>query len=240
MVNYVNFQQNYLLAILPNKTYQILLPHLKFVHLFQGQILNLPNKIIQKVYFPLDCVLSITLTMNKGITVDVGIIGNREVLGINAFMGEKTITQTEYIVQISGTAIELPAAIARQIFQEDLEFRNVILQYTQAFLAQIAQNTACNRVHLLEQRLARCLLEVKARLSSNKLPFTQEFLSNILGVRRPGVTLALQKLHEKDCISSSRGEISIINAKKLESCSCDCFRTVQEEYDRLLGNLTPR
>ncbi|GAB4535014.1 MAG: Crp/Fnr family transcriptional regulator [Pleurocapsa sp.] len=230
----MDFKHNHLLKILPKKTYCKLLPHLKLVHFRQGQILHLPGEIIQQVYFPLDCVLSITLTMNDTTTVEVGVIGNRELLGINAVMGNRETTQTEYIVQVSGTALQISASVMRETFNQDRLFRDLILRYNQAFIAQISQTTACNRLHLLEQRLSRWLLEVQERLNSNEIPLTQEFISNMLGVRRPAVTLTIQKLKKEGCISYSRGAILIINQNKLENCSCECFENVKREYNRLL------
>lgn len=231
----MNCKQNHLLTILPKNTYQALLPDLKLVHLRRGQLLHLPGEIIQQVYFPLDCVLSITITMNDGTTVETGVIGNRELLGINAVMGIRETTHTEYIVQVSGTAMKISASVMRETFKQDRQFRKIMLQYTQAFIAQLSQTTACNRLHLLEQRLARWLLETQDRLNSNEIPLTQEFLSNMLGVRRPAVTLSIQKLADEGCISYSRGSISISNQEKLRNCACECFEVVKQEYNRLLG-----
>ncbi|MGL6344657.1 MAG: Crp/Fnr family transcriptional regulator [Waterburya sp.] len=231
----MNPKQNHLLAILSEKTYQQVLPYLEIVYLSQEQILHLPGEVIKELYFPLDCLLSITVIMSNGNTVETGMVGNREVLGINALIGARETTQTEYIVQIPGTAIKTKASIMREIFEQNQQFRNVMLRYTQAFIAQISQTTACNRLHVLEQRLARWLLEAQDRINSNEILLTQEFISTMLGVRRPGVTLAAQKLQEQGCIRYSRNQITIINNNQLELCSCECFKTVKAECDRLLG-----
>lgn len=233
----MNPKQNQLLTILSEKTYQQVLPYLEVVYLSRGQILHVPSEIITELYFPLDCLLSIIITMSNGVTVETGIIGNREILGINAFMGGRETTQTEYIVQIPGMAVKIKASKMREIFEQNQEFRHVMLRYTQAFIAQISQTTACNRVHLLEQRFARWLLEVRDRINSEEIPLTQELIGNMLGVRRPGVTLTAQKLQKKGCIRYGRNHIVILNQNLLEDCACECFRTVQEEYDRLLGIL---
>jgi CRP-like cAMP-binding protein len=229
----MNPKQNHLLAILPEKTYSILLPHLQIVRLPQGQILHLPGHIIEEVYFPLDCLLSITITMIDGSTVETGLVGRRDVLGINALMGGKETTQTEFIVQLSGIAVKIKALIMREMFQQDPKFRDIMLRYFQAYIAQISQTTACNRIHVLEKRLARWLLEAQDRIDSNEILLTQEVLSNMLGVRRPGVTLAAQKLQEQGCIVYGRHQISILNRNRLENCSCECFQTVKQEYNRL-------
>lgn len=231
----MNPKQNHLLASLSETSYQKIFPYLQLVRLSQGQILHLPGETIEELYFPLNCLISIIITMNNGATVETGVVGNRDVLGINALMGNQETTQTEYIVQISGAALKIKASIMREIFQQNQQFRDVMLRYTQAFIAQISQTTACNRLHLIEQRLARWLLEAQNRIDSNELFLTQEFISNMLGVHRPGVTLSIQKLQEQGCIRYSRSEILIIDQKKLEQCSCECFRAVKNEYDRILG-----
>ncbi|AFZ35884.1 putative transcriptional regulator, Crp/Fnr family [Stanieria cyanosphaera PCC 7437] len=231
----MNPKQNHLLDILSEADYQKILPHLQLVRLCQGQILHLPGDIIKELYFPINCLLSITITMINGATAEAGIVGNRDVLGINALMGSRETTQTEYIVQLSGAAFKIKASLMREIFQQNQQFRDVMLQYTQAFIAQICQTTACNRLHVIEQRLARWLLEAQDLVDSNELYLTQEFISNMLGVHRPGVTLAIQKLYERGCIRYCRSEISIVNQKKLEQCSCECFKVVRSEYERILG-----
>jgi CRP-like cAMP-binding protein len=112
--------------------------------------------------------------------------------------------------------------------------RNVLLRYTQAFIAQVSQTAACNRAHLLEHRLARWLLEAQDRINSNDLRLTHEFIATMLGVRRAGVTQAAQNLQDKGIIRYNRGHIHILNQGGLEAFSCECFRTVKNECDRLL------
>ncbi|MGV2828635.1 Crp/Fnr family transcriptional regulator [Myxosarcina sp. GI1(2024)] len=227
--------QNHLLAILPEGVYYQLEPHLKLAYLSQGEILHLAGETIEELYFPIDCMISITTTMNDGTTAETGLVGNRDVLGINAVMGDAEATQTEYIVQISGRALKIDAPIMRSLFQQNSALRDVMLRYTQALIAQISQTTACNRLHVLEERLARWLLESQDRVESNKLYLTQEFVSNMLGVRRAGVTQAAQKLQDRGIIKYSRGHIEILDLQGLRDCACECFRVVKDEYNRLLG-----
>lgn len=227
--------KNRLLAALPCEVYEKLAPNLKLVSLPGGKILHHPGETIQDLYFPIDCVLSITITMSDGNTAETGVVGNREVLGVNAFMGGKETTQTEYIVQVPGSAMKANARTLRDEFERNKELRDVLLHYTQALIAQISQTTACNRLHVLEQRLARWLLEVQDRVEKDDLMLTQEFIADMLGVRRAGVTQAAQKLQENGFIQYSRGHVHILNQQGLEAASCECFRTVKDEYDRLLG-----
>jgi len=208
---------------------------LKLVSLEQGKILHHPGETIEDIYFPLDCLFSITITMSDGTTAETGVVGNREMLGVNAFMGGSETTQTEYIVQIAGSAIKVDAKLLRDEFERNQEFRNLLLRYTQALIAQISQTTACNSLHPLEKRLARWLLEAQDRIEKDDLKLTQEFIADMLGVRRAGVTQAAQKLQESGLIRYNRGHIHLLNQQGLESASCECFRTVKDEYDRLLG-----
>jgi CRP-like cAMP-binding protein len=227
--------ENRLLAALPREVYDKLAPNLKRVSLEQGKILHHPGQSIEDLYFPIDCLLSITITMRDGSTAEAGMVGNREVIGVNAFMGGRETTQTEYIVQIAGSAIKADARPLLEEFDRNKDLRDVLLRYTQALIAQISQTTGCNSLHVLDQRLARWLLEAQDRVDSDDLKLTQEFISNMLGVRRAGVTQAAQKLQERDLIRYHRGHVQILDQRGLEAASCECFRTLTEEYDRLLG-----
>jgi len=227
---------NRLLDALSAELYEQLSPHLVPIDLAQGSVLHFSGDVIQDIYFPIDCLLSITITMKDGSTAETGVIGNREVLGINAFMGAGETTQTEYVVQIAGQAVKISADIFRQTFDESQELRTVFLKYTQAFIAQISQTTACNRLHTLDKRLCRWLLEAQDRVESNDIELTQDFIAQMLGVRRAGVTQAAQKLQDSNLISYRRGHIHIHDQRGLEAAACECFSVVKEEYNRLLGN----
>ena len=227
--------ENQLLASLSRETYEKLAPYLKRVSLKQGDRLHEPDEIIKELYFPIDCLISITITMSDGSTAETGVVGNREVLGINAVMGVSETSQTEYVVQVAGSAIKIEARVLREEFERNKELRHVLLRYTQALIAQISQTAACNGLHVLEQRLACWLLKVQERVDSDELKLTQEFISYMLGVRRAGVTQAAQKLQESGLISYRRGHVQILDQPGLEAVSCECFKTVRSEYERLLG-----
>lgn len=227
--------KNQLLDSLSPELNQILLSHWKRTSLKQGAVLHRPKEIINAVYFPLSCLLSITITMRDGRTAETGLIGNRGVLGINAFIDLQATTQTEYVVQVAGDAIQLEAGIAYKLFQGYSELRKVILSYNQVFIAQISQTTACNRLHSLDQRLARWLLEAEDGLNTNQIPLTHKFVAEMLGVRRAGVTEAAQKLQKQGSIKYRHGNIQILDRTLLDSAACECFRVAKNEYDRLLG-----
>lgn len=227
--------ENRLLATLPREVYEKLAPNLKRVSLERGTILHHPGETIEDLYFPIDCLLSITITMSDGSTAEAGMVGNREVIGVNAFMGGRETTQTEYIVQIAGSAIKADARSLLDEFDRNKKLRDVLLRYTQALIAQLSQSIGCNSLHVLDQRLARWLLEAQDRIDSDDLKLTQEFISDMLGVRRAGVTQAAQKLQERGLIRYHRGHVQILDQQGLQAASCECFRTLREEYDRLLG-----
>lgn len=227
--------KNLLLSVLPEALSEKLAPALKPVTLQVGDRLHDPGETIYHLYFPLDCVLSITLIMSDGTMAQTGLVGKREVIGINAFMGGRETTQTTYIVQHSGNAMKIDAQVLREEFDRNKDLRDIMLRYTQAFIAQTSQNTACNSLHRLEKRLARWLLEVHDRVERDELNLTQEFIADMLGVRRAGVTQTAQKLQEDGLILYKRGHIHILDRPGLEAYSCECFHTLKNEYDRLLG-----
>ncbi|HHP7243572.1 MAG TPA: Crp/Fnr family transcriptional regulator [Elainellaceae cyanobacterium] len=173
--------------------------------------------------------------MQDGSTAETGVVGNREVLGVNAFMGAKETTQTAYVVQIPGSAMKVKALPLREEFNQNKELRDILLEYTQALIAQLSQTAACNRLHVLEQRLARWLLEAQTRVESDELTLTQGFIAEMLGVRRAGVTQAAQKLQGSGLIRYGRGNVRILDREGLEAASCECFGVIQGEYVRLLG-----
>ncbi|MDX2214956.1 MAG: Crp/Fnr family transcriptional regulator [Oculatellaceae cyanobacterium bins.114] len=227
--------RNRLLTALPQTLFNKLAPDLKQVSMFAGDRLHEPGDEIRHLYFPLDCVFSITILMSDGMMAETGLVGNREVLGVNALMGGRETTQTTYTVQILGEALKIDAGILLHEFDSNKELRDVMLRYTQALIAQISQTTACNSLHKIDQRLARWLLEVHDRVEGNEIDVTQEFMAQMLGVRRAGVTQAAQKLQDQGLICYSRGRVQILNRAGLEGSSCECFRMLKEEYDRLLG-----
>ncbi|GAB4386118.1 MAG: Crp/Fnr family transcriptional regulator [Elainellaceae cyanobacterium] len=227
--------ENRLLTALPHELYRKFAPDLKKVALQRGEHLHRPGEPINTLYFPLDCVISITITTCDGATAETGLVGRREVVGINAFMGGRETTQTTYIVQVPGSAMKIDARVLSEEFDRNQHLRSVMLRYTQAFIAQISQTTACNSLHKLDQRLARWLLEVHDRLETDKINLTQEFMADMLGVRRAGVTQTAQKLQESGLIHYRRGQVQVLDRSGLENYACECFQTVKDEYDRLLG-----
>lgn len=226
--------QNLLLSALPSELRESLLSHLQNVTLERGQCIYEPNQRITNLYFPLSCVFSMIIRMSDGRTAEAGIIGSREIVGVNAFLGGK-ISQATYIVQVPGDALEIDVNIMIEEFNRNEQMRDIMLRYVQVFIAQISQTAACNSLHPVEQRLARWLLEVQDRIQQKNLRLTQEFIADMLGTRRSGVTQTAQKLQARELIRYHRGNIEILDLPKLEASSCECFRTIKQQYDRLFN-----
>lgn len=234
----MNIHRNELLNAMSLELREKLSPHWQEVSLTQATVLHNPGDRIQKLYFPLNCLISVTITMSNGAAAETSSIGNRDVLGAYVVMGSGENLQTESMVQIAGEAIAVDAQAVREEFERSPELRNILLHHNQALIAQISQTAACNRLHVLEQRLACWLLQVSDGINSDRLALTQEFIAMMLGVRRAGVTQGAQTLQKQGLIRYSRGVIYIVDSKGLETFACECFQVVKDKYDRLLnGNI---
>ncbi|MDZ8086822.1 MAG: Crp/Fnr family transcriptional regulator [Nostoc sp. DedQUE12b] len=226
---------NNLLAALPASDYERLVPHLKLVKLPLRKLLYEPGELITQVYFPNKAVVSIITTMEDGSTVEAGLVSNEGMVGIPVVLGDN-ITTTTASVQVPDSAMQMDANILRSEFNRGTALQSLLLRYVQSMYTQIAQGSACNRLHSLEKRLARWLLTVSDRLESEEFPLTQEFISQMLGVRRSGVTEAANILSAAGIITYHRGQINILNREALEKTSCECYQIIEDEYVRLLGN----
>jgi CRP-like cAMP-binding protein len=227
---------NLLLEHLPRNVRERIAGEITPVSLRLGEILHKPGEEIRDLHFPTTCMISVTIAMRDGRTVEAGAIGSREVVGINAFMGGREITQTEYIVQLPGDALRVGAESLKAEFNRNTEMRDVMLKYTQAFIAQITQNVGCNRLHNTDQRFARWLLEVCDRVQSAEFGLTHNFMAEMLGIRRAGVTEAATKLKRAGIVKYGRGPIKIMNQRALEEMSCECYSALRREYNRLLNH----
>lgn len=228
---------NLLLRVMPDDAQRRLERYMQTVELYYHQVLHRPGQKVEDVYFPLDCLISITVTMTDGDTTEAGAVGSREMAGLNAFMGGSETTQTEYVCQVPGKAVRIAAEPLLDEFNNNKDLRDLMLRYTQAYIAQLSQNVACNRRHELNARLARWLLETRDRLHTDDLNLSHEFVSEMLGVRRSGVTEALGALQEHRVIDTARKSIKVLDASELKNRSCECFGVLQAEYNRLLGPL---
>ncbi len=225
---------NRLLAALPTKDYQRLLPELEQVTLTFADIIYEPGEKIRHVYFPSDSVVSLLATENHHSMLEVGMIGNEGMTGISVFMGVDT-SRTRALVQGAGAAVRMKSAVLRGESNRVSSLRRLLHLYTHSLLMQMSLSSACIRFHTLNSRLARWLLMTHDRVASDEFRLTQEFMSSMLGVRREGVNKVAGHLQRERLISYSRGHVTVLNRKGLEKVSCDCYRTIRAESERLLN-----
>jgi CRP-like cAMP-binding protein len=226
--------RNRLLAALPKKDYQRLLPELEQVNVTFGDILFESGAAVQHVYFPNDCIISLLSAVEDRELLEVGLVGNEGMAGLSVFMGVKK-SRNRALVQGTGTAMRMKAATLRREAGNSSALLNLLHRYTHSLLTQISQSAACNRFHLTNARLARWLLMTHDRVEGDQFYLTQEFISHMLGVRREQVTLSARGLQKQKLISYSRGHIKILNRAGLEAVACKCYRIVKEESDNFLA-----
>jgi CRP-like cAMP-binding protein len=209
-------------------------PSLEQVSQLFKETLQEPNTIMSHVYFPLTTVNSILVSMEDGSQVEVATVGNEGMIGLPIFLGSDTM-QTISIVQVPGETLRMPADTFKEAVRSLEPLRNVLQRYTQALFMLVAQSVACNRMHDIAQRCARWLLMTHDRVQTERFPVTQEFLSDMLGVRRASVSEVASTLQREGLIQYSRGIITVLDRSGLEARSCECYRIVRQEFERSLG-----
>jgi CRP-like cAMP-binding protein len=229
--------QNHLLAALPKAVYERLLPNLESVPMPLGQVLYSSGGELSYLYFPTTCVVSLVYVMANGASAEIAVTGCEGVLGISLFLGGHT-TSNQAVVQIGGQAYRTSAKVIKQEFDQGGPLQHLLLLYTQALIAQMAQTAVCNRHHSLDQQLCRWLLLSLDRLSVGELEMTQELIANMLGVRRQGVVEAAGNLQKAGLIDYRRGHINVLDRPGLEARVCECYSVVKHEYDRLLPRVS--
>lgn len=232
-------QQNHLLAALTPEVQGRLFPYLELVPLPLRSLLYESRRPMRHVYFPTDSIVSLQYVMENGASTALSVVGNEGLLGITLFMGGES-TPTRSMVQSAGYAYRLPRLRVKEEFSRHGQLLLLMLRYTQALITQISQTAVCNRHHSIDQQLCGWLLLSMDRLSHNHLTMTQEFIGNMLGVRREGVTQAALKLQQLGVISYARGMIKVLDRPKLEALSCECYGVVKKETDLLLDYLPQR
>jgi CRP-like cAMP-binding protein len=227
--------ENWLLTILPRAEHERLLAtRLERVSVCLREVLYEADGPIPYVFFPLNGVMSLIVAMKDGRAVEVATIGNEGMVGTPVFLGAEK-SPTKAFAQVPGEVLRMRATF----FKEEVECRkslyDSVRRYTQAMINQISQSVACNHLHSVEQRMSRWLLITHDRVGSNEFPLTHDFLAQMLGVRRPSVSVLASILQKAGLISYHRGRITILNRTGLEDASCECYEVVKKEYERLLG-----
>jgi CRP-like cAMP-binding protein len=225
--------RNQLLAALGASVLSELKPHFETVHIARPTALFGEAGSVGHVYFPENAVVSFENTLRAGRTVEETAVGREGMAGLSVFLnGYGSLVHA--FAQVPGVARRMDARTFRRLSAAPGPLHQVMLRYTQAFLAQVTQTVTCSSMHLLQERCAGWLLLTQERVDATAFPFTHELLATMLGARRAGVTLAIRSFQERELISFARGRLEIVDAAGLERESCECHRTVRAEYARLL------
>jgi len=192
------------------------------------------NMPIEYAYFPLTGVASMQTVMKSGKAVEVATVGNEGMLGLPLFLGVNT-TPSRVFIQVPGDSLRIAAEAFQKEIRRQAGLAKMLHIYTQALMVQISQGMACNGIHLIQQRTARWLLMTHDRAAAQQFPLSQEFLGQMLGVRRASVSEVASKLQRDGLIRYNRGVMEILDRPGLEAVSCECYGVIQQEFDRLLG-----
>jgi CRP-like cAMP-binding protein len=229
-----SYSHNQILAALPPDEFGRMETKLKPVRLELGETVYMPEQKMEYVYFVTRGVVSLLAALENGATVEAGVIGPEGMVGIPVVLGADS-TPNLALVQGEGEALRMSSNDVRTEFLNGGKLRDLTLRYTHTLFTQVAQTAACNRLHSIEQRLARWLLLTQDRVESPEFVLTQDFLSRMLGVRRAGVSVAATTLKQAGLIDYRRGTMMIVDRKGLENYSCECYAIVRNEYDRYLA-----
>jgi CRP-like cAMP-binding protein len=225
---------NKLLARLPADDYRRLLPELETINLRPGHVLVQPHAPVQKIYFLGGGVCSIAQVTADGQIAGVAMVGNEGCIGMTAFGGDPESGQTAVIEIADGDAQVMPAKTFQREVDRGTLFKDLIHRYAQAFVESLMQSVACNALHPVEKRCARCLLDIRDRVGRNEFPLTQDVLATMLGVRRASVTLAAGALHRAGIIDNVHKSVIIRDPAGLEATACECYALVKAHFARLL------
>jgi CRP-like cAMP-binding protein len=225
------WRRNRLLAALPEVEQQRLAEKLRLVDVGLRDLLYEVDQPISFVYFPLGCVISLVAPVGEE-AVEVATVGPEGVVGLPAFLGATTSAHRVYC-QISGPALRLSVDALARFLSGDGELHRLLHRYTQAMMVFLGQSVACNRLHTVEQRCARWLAHTHDRVDQDRFPLTQEFLAQMLGVRRASVSVSAQILQQAGLIRYSRGWITVLDPDGLRAAACPCYPIIRREFDKL-------
>jgi CRP-like cAMP-binding protein len=224
--------RNTVLLSTSDSDFSLLRPHLEYVDLPSHLVLHEPGK-MEFAYFPNRGFISLVVVMKDGRTAEAGMVGNEGFIGISAAVGLNWST-LQAVVQITGDGFRVRVGALKDTLESASHLRLMLSRYAVIHGMQVAQTAACNRLHNVEQRLARWLLMTQDRVDSGSLPITHDFLATMLGTDRPTVSLAAGALQRKKIIEYTRGAVKIVNRKKLEGSACECYGVIRQ-YDGEFG-----
>jgi CRP-like cAMP-binding protein len=225
--------RNRLLALLPARELE-LLPKLEHVELELNRVIFEPDAPLSYVYFPIDALISLSAILEDGTAIEIATIGNEGMAGLPAFL-ETDSLPFQAICQVAGDALRMRVQDLTEYLRDGATLNVLLRRYTQALFVQVGQSAVCNRVHAMEERCARWLLQTHDRVGDDEFNITHEFLAEMLGVRRASVSVAAGELQKAGHIQYNRGRVTIVDREGLERSACECYAVVREEYERLLG-----
>jgi CRP-like cAMP-binding protein len=200
------------------------------------ELLHAPGGRIRHVYFPLRGVISLMTPLEDGEAIETATVGNEGMVGLHAWLAAGPLGNVQAMSQVAGEAFRMDADHFRaEVDGGGGKLRSVLLSYVEALFAQISQGVACHAAHPIQARCARWFLETHDRAGSDQFVLTQEFLSDMLGVRRPSVTVAARTLQNAGMIRYRRGEITVLDRQALEEASCECYGAIKKEFKRLFA-----
>jgi CRP-like cAMP-binding protein len=221
---------NQILSALPHEEFERLRPKLREVTFKIGDVIYEPEESIEAVYFINSGIVSWLATLQNGNTVEAGVIGSEGLAGVSVLLGAQS-TPNLALTQAEVSALQISSQDLTTEFRKNGKLNRIVLHFVHLMFTQVAQTAACNRLHTLDQRLARWPLMTHDRTDGDAVPVTQDFLSHMLGVRRAGVSVAATSLRQKGLIEYRRGNIHVLDRKGLEALSCECYEIVKQEYE---------
>jgi CRP-like cAMP-binding protein len=220
--------QNRLLATLPPTAFSLFESGLRASTFKQGAIVQEVGEPVDQIYFPQTGMISLLVVTQEGIGIEAATIGREGAVGLHRGLGRRR-SFTRAVISVSGTISHISADVFERAVDQSDTIKDIITHYTEVLWVEAQQIAACNAVHSAEARFARWLLQVQDRIDSRSLPLTQEFLSQMLGVRRTTVSLVARTLHEAGLIRYKRGQIVILDRAGLEEVACECYQIIQHE-----------
>jgi CRP-like cAMP-binding protein len=218
---------NKILLSISESDYSALRPHLEYVSLPNHLVLHEADGKLEFAYFPNRGLISLVVVMKDGRTAEAGIVGNEGCTGTLVAVGLSR-SPLQAVVQITGDGFRVEVGALLNTLESAPHLQLMLSRYAAIRGMQVAQTAACNRLHDIEQRLARWLLMTQDRVDSGSLPITHDFLATMLGTDRSTVSLAAGVLQKKKIIEYTRGAVKIVNRKKLEDSACECYRVIQQ------------
>ena len=224
---------NRVLLKLPDDEFLVLRPHLEYIDMPHHMSLHQPHRALRYAHFPNEGLISLVVELKDGKSVEAGLLGKEGAAGLPGVLGLDRSALRE-VVQIAGNGFRVRVDTLRSILPSAPQLQSVLSRYAASLAMQVAQTAACNRLHKVEERLARWLLIAQDRIDAAVVPITHDFLATMLGTDRPSVSVAAGLLQTRQILEYKRGSVKIVNRKKLEQFACECYEVVRQ-YDGDLG-----